>query len=250
MSNNILTIITSYPEIFNIELLVNIILHITILFTILTNLYIYYAANKSADIINNNISHIINDQFTNVLNNNSEVSTKIRELYTKYTELIELYNSNTLLQSELNIVKNKITDISLQLNNLYFINNISSSETSTQFDFNSINQFFKSFSFDYYLNLFNTDNQTRKLTNNLLFSNLKIINILLIIFFIIFTGTLYGIGAITLHAIMYIFIENIITFIFVGLIEVLFFYNVILKYVPISPSLLISSFISSLKKLL
>lgn len=243
-------LITSNKEVFNIKLIINIMLHITILFTILSMLFIYFISSKSSNIINTEIKHLIDNQFAKIPNTKSYISTKINNLYAKYKELVELYNSNTLVQSELNIVKNKMTDINLQINNLYFVNNISSNESVSQFDFNSITQFFNSFSFDYYLDLFSENHQTNKLSNNLLFDQIKIVNVLIIVFFILFTGTIYGIGAITLSDIGYLFLENIITFIFVGLIEILFFLNVALKFVPTPPSLIVTSFINSLNELL
>lgn len=47
--------------------------------------------------------------------------------------------------------------------------------------------------------------------------------------------------------IWHILLENLITFIFVGLVEFLFFTNIALKFVPAPPSLLISSFINKFK---
>jgi hypothetical protein len=41
-------------------------------------------------------------------------------------------------------------------------------------------------------------------------------------------------------------IENIITFMFIGFIEIFFFYNIVLKYIPAPPSLLSSSFLNNL----
>ena len=46
------------------------------------------------------------------------------------------------------------------------------------------------------------------------------------------------------------FIENIVTFIFVGVIEFWFFTNVASKFIPAPPSILFTSLLNSLKKYL
>jgi hypothetical protein len=55
-------------------------------------------------------------------------------------------------------------------------------------------------------------------------------------------------GSLTGSQLYYVLLENIITFIFVGIIEVVFFLNVALKFVPSPPSLIFTSIIDNLKK--
>ena len=42
-------------------------------------------------------------------------------------------------------------------------------------------------------------------------------------------------------------VENIVTFLFIGIVEYLFFVNVAFKYIPAPPSLLTASFVNKFK---
>lgn len=60
-------------------------------------------------------------------------------------------------------------------------------------------------------------------------------------------GTLLFAGSISITEVWHIFLENIITFIFVGIVEVIFFLNIALKFVPAPPSLIFTSLLSAIK---
>ena len=400
----------NFNNILNVNLVVNIFLHIIILFTILGMFFMYFIANISSDIINNEIKHSIDEQFnnlykdkdnlkkkyfnllksqiitnTNVNLENLNINDQFEDLYKNkenlkkiYTNLLKIQNTNltdidlndTNL-SDIDLNGTNLTDIDLNDTNLNDINieninssNINSSNINNEFEnlykdkeelkkkytnllksqimsklnvnldnLNINNQFehlyknkenFKkiyisllksqmmtnsniedldkskiedfnnldldkskikidksqikldnlllevnnlhSFDkliyslipdlnnktninllFDYYLNIFSKNNLTREIKNNLLFNKIKIVNFLLILFFIIFISTLYLTNLISVSELNHIFLENVITFIFVGIIEIVFFFNIALKFIPVPPSLIITSLLDSFK---
>ena len=111
----------------------------------------------------------------------------------------------------------------------------------------SITGYFKNMSLDYYLNLFNIDNSIKKQINEQLFSQIKNINLLLILFTIILIGTLIFTGSITSIEVWHKFTENILTIILVGIVFGVFITKNSLKYIPVPPSYIFKTLITSLK---
>ena len=265
-------------KIFSITLIVNILLHVTILFTILAIFFMFFIANISSDAINHELKHSIDDGFDH-LKENKSIINKINNLKNEYTNLVSQYTNDELLKSETLNINSKLNDILLQINNLQFLDgslneslNGSLNESlngsfngllngSFNGSFNGsingslvipniddISNWMKNLSFDYYLNLFSKNNTTREKLNNQIFSEIKMINFLLILFLIIFVGTLNFAGILSMNEFKYILLENTITFIFVGIVEIIFFLNIALKFIPVPPSLIFKSLIESLKK--
>ena len=185
----------------------NVLLHVTILFTILSIFFMKYITVITSKIINKEINHIVSDNMDN-------------------------------LNSQINEIKNNISEnIDDRLVN---INNILKIKEKVKFE--------NIFSYDYYSKLFSKEDKTRKSINNEVFFYIKFTNILLILFLLLFTFYLIRTNAINTHQIKEICIENVLTFILVGVFEYLFFTNVALKYIPTKPSLLFTSLLNGLKK--
>lgn len=255
MSDSINLVENGSQKIFSIQLIVNIFLHVTILFTILANFFMYYIADISSDTINHELKHFIDASFEQLHKNKSKINDKINTLKQQYSNLITQYNNDNTLQSQTSMISSKLNDILLQINNLEFLGeslpvpiSINSLPALILPNLNDVSSYIKNLSFDYYLDLFTKNNDTRKRVNNQVFSKIKIVNFLLILFLVILVGTLNFTGALTMGEFGNIFFENIITFLFVGIVEILFFLNIQLKFVSVPPSLIFTSLINSLKK--
>jgi len=103
------------------------------------------------------------------------------------------------------------------------------------------------FNLDYYKNIFNNDDINRKNINNNVFNEIIHVNIFIYIILILFTIVLFKTGNLNFNEVKHTLIENSITFFFVGIIEVLFFMNIALKYIPAPPSIIFTSLIANLK---
>jgi hypothetical protein len=239
-----------FENILSTELIVNIVLHVTILYTILANFFIFFITTITTDAINNELKHVVNDAFKPYIKNKDEITKKITELKLQYYELLKLTNNQNLQYFS------KINDIKLQIENLTFLNyslpksSISVTNSifgSTNFNINTLLNYFKNMSFEYYLDLFSTDNPIRKGINTQLFSQIHIVNVLLVLFLFVLVGTLIFSGGITYGILYQLILENVITFIFVGIIEFMFFLFIAIKFIPAPPSLIFKSLLSSIK---
>jgi hypothetical protein len=208
----------------NNELYLNILLHVTILFTILSILFTMYISKVSSKIINNEIDIIIKKNI-----DIDVIENKIKENKKIYDDFIAQFDNSKDINEKIEI-ENKMKEIYNIIENLH--NEIKKDNNY----------------YDYYYKLFSKENNTRKGINNEIFFYMKFINGMLIVFFILFLIYLIKSKSIDNGQIINIFIENILTFLFVGIIEFLFFKNIIMKYVPIEPSLLIKSFLDSFQK--
>ena len=177
----------------------NVLLHVTILFTILSIFFVKYVGVITTKIINKEINHIVGD---NIEKLNDNIGEKLND------------------SEKLNDLGEKLT-------------------------FENIK---KMFPYKYYAKLFSKEDVTRKSVNNEVFFYIKFTNILLIVFLILFTFYLVRTNSLNTHQIKEICIENVLTFMLVGLIEFLFFTNIALKYIPTKPSLLFTSLIEGLRK--
>jgi hypothetical protein len=256
------------PEV-NSTLSFNILLHVTILFTILSLFFTHYITKISSKIINNEIKHIVEDniskssesinkmkeklfeniilqnnlieQFENSDNNNEKITLK-NQIETTYNIINDLKDKVDLevpsnLISQLNLKDNLISQLNLPAN---IINNLKDKIKSE-----NVKQYFP---YDYYHSLFSKEDPMRQSVNNEVLFYIKFTNILLILFLLLFAFYLLKTKSITMDQIKEIGIENILTFICVGAIEFLFFTNVAMKYIPTDPSLISKSLIGFLRK--
>ena len=248
------------------KLSLNIILHVTILFTILYLLFKFYISKLVSKLINTELGHIIksgiesnlyisegvpkpisitiprpNETETNniTIMISTLIQNEINKLINNSPEIKDLKDKNIVLYGQLtrttdNIIKQtielNISDINLQIND-------------------NIKKIIKSLDFDFYINKFKKHDSFKELFNNYLFESIGIVNILLVIFLVFFIFISLKNENLTVSDVSHIFIENIITFIFVGIIEVWFFMNVASKFIPAPPSNIFTSLFASLKKL-
>ena len=171
-----------------------------------------------------------------------------------------------------NIIKNPIINSQLSLNILFhvtflfiilsilftqFINNIASEHINNEIkNYIDGNNLFKNtkfnlkkyISYNYYKNKFSKEDFTKKYINKQIYFYIFIFNIFLIIILCLFIGYLLITKSIEIDEIKILVLENILTFILVGIFEYLFFMNIALKYIPIQPHLLIKFFIDDFIK--
>ena len=249
------------------KLSLNIILHVTILFTILSWLFMLYISKITSVFINNELEHIIKSNFDKLLYISKGVpiipSISGQGLISSITNSI-VTNLTTSIQTEINIIINSNPTIqNLAATNANLVSQLKQTTNSTiqqgiqsninmvnsQIDLN-IKNIIINFNYDYYINVFKQQDNTRIFFNETLFNNIKIINMLLVIFVIFYIFISIKSEALNMSEVLEVFTENIITFIFVGGVEFWFFTNVASKYVPAPPSLIFISFFNSLKKYL
>lgn len=176
----------------NTEFILNCIIHMFIMFTFLSLLYIYYISKVQSDAFNYEVKHLMDDNFKYFFD-----SKKIPE------DLIErIRNEIDRLPYDKILQQSSVPDPYTELNNKW---------------------------------LFNT-----------LFSYIFIISFI-IIFIIVFLFKKCENVKIDIKKILY---ENIITFIFIGIIEYYFFTMIAFKFTPVPPSVLATSFIERFKTML
>lgn len=100
----------------------------------------------------------------------------------------------------------------------------------------------------YYKKIFSQPSDNPTIINNNLFNKSTQFTIFLYIIVILFIIFLFMTNSITFYSLSAIIGENIVTFIFVGMIEYLFFTNIALKYIPILPSAIYELLIENIKK--
>jgi hypothetical protein len=105
----------------------------------------------------------------------------------------------------------------------------------------------KNFDFDYYIKVFKKEDPFRESFNDNLIKNMEIINIFLFIILFFFIGISLMNQNLTVSELIEVFTENILTFMFVGIVEVWFFINVAFKFVPAPPSDIFIKLFTALK---
>ena len=113
--------------------------------------------------------------------------------------------------------------------------------------YNKINM--DDYNIDSLKSLFKNDNDYADMNNSWLFTLIVIINSVLILFLILIAFILRFNCNLCLPM-THLLIVNAVIFMFIGLIEYLFFIFVALQYVPVKPSVLTKSFIDDVKVLL
>ena len=210
----------------------NILAHVTILFIILSIFFTKYVCNISSNIINNEIKTIVKEGMKKTSEEILKIKNQLTDSINLQNNLIENFENTDNLDEKIDI-KNQIEQTFNKINELKDQINL---------------EIKKKFPYDYYVNLFSQDDITRKSINNEVFFYIKFTCILLIIFLVLVTFYLLKTKSITIDQIKEISIENVLTFIFVGIVEYVFFTNVAMKYIPIEPSLIFKSLINSLNK--
>jgi hypothetical protein len=232
------------PEITSINVL-NIFIHIVILFTVLSLFFMIFTSKIEAEHIDAEIGLLIDKAVHDSVFSIDNINSKIHRYEQLQNKLIENFDNNT---NNNNAMSKEVEKITVIINNLKLIASsiVNGDVYATEEITKIVNFTQENFSYDYYEKLFSSEDYTRKKINNLLFDNIKIVNTLLIFILILFVLYLFNTKQIDINDFKLVVIENIITFMFIGLIEVFFFFNIILKYIPAPPSLLSSSFLNNL----
>lgn len=210
-------------SILNPKFALNILIHVAILFTILSVFFSKVISNLAANAINKELEHIIKDSF------------KPAKLYKE--KLLKKFNE----------LKDTVSENDSQLNNIKFLlAKVNGGNNLPSFPIELIKNTGGE-TFDYYLKLFSNEDRTRLRVNNQLFDKIKIANILIVGFTIIISTLFIYNNIVSFDDFKHILVDNIVTFTFVGIVEVLFFLNIALKFIPAPPSLIFTSFIESMK---
>lgn len=210
-------------SILNPKFALNILIHVAILFTILSVFFSKVISNLASNAINKELEHIIKDSF------------KPAKLYKD--KLLKKFNE----------LKDNVSDNDTQLNNIKFLlTKVTGENNLPSFPIDLVKNTGDK-SLDYYLKLFSNEDRTRLRVNNELFDKIKISNIIIVGFVIIVSTLFIYNNIISFEEFKHILLDNVVTFTFVGIVEVLFFLNIALKFIPAPPSLIFTSFIESMK---
>jgi len=239
------------------KLSLNVILHVTILFTILYLLFKLYISKIISTLINNELGHLVENSLESVLYDSNKVPKQI----TVSVENLGIKSDNiskilTSMIDENPVIKN-LKDNNVILNDQYKNTTDDNAKQKLKIEIDKTNSLInekikimiKSKDLKFFMNTFKPEDSSRKYFNDNLFQNIEIINIILVIFLVFFVFISVINKNLTMSEVIHIFIENIITFILVGLIEVWFFLNVASKFIPAPPSIIFTSLFESLKDL-
>jgi len=208
--------------------------------------------NKVSSLVNKEINNNINISFDYYMDKNkNHILSPIHELSNEISETI-ISSINIIIQNEMN----QIFDDT----NIFFIDKIQrKSEMLIQQKllesgvvinseiYSSITKTLEKFPYDYYINIYKKENKTKKLFNEKMVTNIKLFNLLLIIFLIFFIFISLNTKSIILNDVYEIFILFIVVFIFVGVFQMIFIKTIVSKYVPVTSSSLYILFFTSLK---
>jgi hypothetical protein len=231
----------------------NILLHVTILFLILSLFFRFYICGITTNMINKEIDHIISDSIKSSSSNIDQIKSKINSYKQVKNNLLAMHKTTNNKQQKKEI-SNKISDVKNIMNNLKILvpefTEISNKNNMINEDIinNITNKINNNFSYDYYVNLFSKEDTSRKQLNDYVFFYTNIINSVLILTIILFGFYLRKTNSMGMNEMKLIFFENILTFACVGVVEYLFFTKVALKFIPAPPSTMYTSFVNSLKK--
>ena len=162
--------------------IMNIILHIIILFTFLSGFFFFFISNAEESAFKEEIGNLIENNIKRIVDDNDSVKDYVREINPVLKSLSGIYNHPDRFSTERNILVK--------------------------------------------------------------FSSVFVILLLIGVFLTIFVTIKFACDFDL--SIKDLVIENIIIFIFVGIIEYLFFTRIAIKYVPAPPSLLINTVINAL----
>ena len=198
-----------------------------------------YNINNIVDTANQiNINKIVDT--ANQININKIVDTENKININNIVDTANQININKIVDTANQININKIVDTTNQMKDNFIAKQINDNINTVK---NKINN---NFSYDYYVKLFSKEDDKRAKINNQILFYLKMTNGFIIIMLILFTYYLLKTKNITIEEIKHLLFENILTFIFIGVIEYFFFTRVALKFIPAPPSLIAKSFMTAL----
>jgi hypothetical protein len=220
------------------EFFFNIVLHVTILFTILSLFFIFFIRKVSSNVINEEITHIVDSAFkspsikndykklkesyhtaTTALNTNNSLIDTSNGLFDPITNVLGLNNKTGLNNSE-------------PANNILNIINKTHADNSTNMTTiqNAIKQIPDNFNLSYYKSVFAKEDASRQKVNEQVIKSIVHTNIFIVMILIFVTFVLIKNKNLTFKEISHVALVNGITFFFVGFVEVVFFLNIALKY--------------------
>ena len=208
-------------------MILNIFLHITILFIFLYFLYTFIIVDISINAFKSEISHIIHDNITANIPSLVDLQKYAKD-YNYKISLLNNLNNNFGLSADYNILLQENSDAITAISNA-----INSITTPTLLD-NYIQVYSKP---NYVIGVHN---------NNTLSTGLNIIFIFSILTILLIATVKVSCGLCT--NVTKLVIENVLTFIFVGGLEYWFFMTYAVNFIPAPPSLLMSTAINSIKE--
>jgi len=212
------------PE--NFILFDNVILHVLILFIIVSALFVFLIAKIT--------EHHINNEFLNIIDNLVD-SNKLKEIILNKSSP----NLKNIIAKQLNIIANDPAQLKFLETITKYISNMNDNDTE------DLKKFLTNIINDYKTN----DHKLRSETNKRVHHELIIIIGFLILIAIIINVIPLKMGN-HCGVLKHLGIELLIIFTFVGIIEFWFFTNVASKYVPVKPTILIMSFKEKMNKLI
>jgi hypothetical protein len=243
----------------NGEFYFNIMVHVIIMITFLHLFFKYYISKIATDIIANEFKHIIRNIFKNIdiekynnIDNYKYSMDTFINIINKLPQINEQLSTITFLKEKYNInnLEDLLTFIKSDGQTVPQTNNDTDSLFSI--DPNKLNDmaklFANNFNLDYYNYIFSKPEPYREKINNIVFKNMSFVNILLFIIFILFTFIMVKSKILTYGNIGYVILENCITFSIISIIEVVFFINIISKFIPTKPSSIYNLLISKFKE--
>lgn len=212
--------------------ILNAFIHVTLIFSFLTFLFINLIAPLSKNKFQEEMDHIIKKQVDEMIPNQ-----------------IDLTNTENIINNRQKLI-NDLRNAFLIYYNVYNedpeqgLITISLFETIVDYIINNRGIYYQNI-----VDKYSLDNNLVKYHNEYVINNSYYLSIILLLIsaVLIVSDKLSDISCINLTK---LFTENILTFAFIGCIEYWFFINYAFKYSPVQPSLLISSIIDDVKTLL
>ena len=212
----------------NPTFIIDIALHVFILFFFLTNFFVFYISKLTVDAFEHELGALIED------------AIKKSKKMLNPTE-IDLYKK---------VIKNIPLDTIIKLSDDNSKKSIA--ESIAKLDQNALKNFTpedKAGLFDTFIKMYSKPNKEVSENNKWLYKILAVSNGFLLAI-IITSIVMIKLTCNQCVPIKYILIENLLIFLFVGIVEFLFFTQIAFKYIPIQPSMMINTFIDKLKKIM
>jgi hypothetical protein len=212
--------------------ILNAFIHVTLIFSFLTFLFINIIAPLSMKKFHEEIDKIVEQQINTAIPNKIDLTDSVNAINNRQKLIGDLKNAFLLYYSVYNQDPTQV------------ITEISIFETIVDYIINT-----RDFYYQNILDVYSSENYLVKNHNDYVINNAYYLSIILMIIstVIIISDKLSDIPCINLTK---LFTENILTFACVGCIEYWFFINYAFKYSPAQPSLLINSIINDMKMLL
>jgi len=217
----------------SIQYILNGFLHVSILFTFLTFLFIVIISEVTKDVFKEELGHIIESSIDNVLPEPIEIKTNFISDRNKKIDTIKkfvnIYNASST--NPYNISEDDINNILNNTDKIYNIINPGNIKTIL----------------DNYIKQYSNPNYIINIHDNDIIFYSKYISIIFLIISAILI-TVVKISCPTCLNVTKLLTENVLTFTFVGGIEYWFFMNYAMHFIPAPPSLLFSSAIDAIKE--